>query len=223
MPNIGVTINSGITIGNGINISRPDLVFLTSSFIASSTTITVPTDAAAGDVAILFNACISASTPTDVIPSGWTGIGTNNNATGRIRSSYKVLVSGDIGATVTGMTATTQNLLMVIFRSQTGTISSLSAVQSLSQPSGSWSTTSVSPTITTSGATLPSLALGFWYGTSVATTASAMTFVTGISNANILSAYRILNRETTATDTTTSTTSTTFLGYQTFYFNVTIA
>lgn len=75
---------------------------------ANATTIKIP-PAAAGDIAVLFDSANNASgtIPSLVVPSGWTQIRTDtvsSTSSGRCTLSYKVLTSGDLGATITGQT-----------------------------------------------------------------------------------------------------------------------
>lgn len=94
------------------------------TFVASATssgsTITVPGTALAGDIAILIDGTTGFKTPTNVVPSGWTGIGSLYSVTGKngaaIRVSRKILVSGDIGANVTGMHEVSEAKTMIVLR-----------------------------------------------------------------------------------------------------------
>ena len=96
----------------------------TIEFVASasstSSTIVIPASAEVGDVAALFDfARASSGTPTDVIPTDWTGLVTDTDVAagaGRLRCSYKVLVGGDPGATVTGMNSDAEDKVMLVFR-----------------------------------------------------------------------------------------------------------
>ena|SRR3990167_277358 len=85
---------------------------------SSSSTIVIPATAAVGDLAVLFDFALRTTGVPDVIPTGWTGLVTDTNGDNtRIRCSYKKLVSGDPGATITGLTAAgTANKLMLVFR-----------------------------------------------------------------------------------------------------------
>lgn len=77
----------------------------------NSSTITVPSGATAGDVAILFDTTASNSADPDSggsAPTGWNLFASllhDASPTLWLRTtiSYKILVSGDLGATVTGM------------------------------------------------------------------------------------------------------------------------
>ena len=84
---------------------------------SDSSTITIPASAAAGDLAVLLDACDNPSAITDGVPAGWTLLKALTVTTSvRCNSSYKILASGDPGATITGMTALIRNKLLFVFR-----------------------------------------------------------------------------------------------------------
>jgi hypothetical protein len=87
------------------------------TFVGSATslagTITIPAAAQAGDIAVLFDHQLNA---TDLTPTGFTQITTNTLSTFRSNASYKLLVAGDPGATITGMNNATPRKVMVVFR-----------------------------------------------------------------------------------------------------------
>lgn len=94
---------------------------LTLSFVASAvtggSTFTIPASAQAGDVAILFDRVSNTTTPTSVVPSGYTQIANNVQATERGIVSYKKLEAGDPGSTPTGMNGDTFNSkIATVFR-----------------------------------------------------------------------------------------------------------
>lgn len=94
---------------------------------ASSTgsTITVPADAAAGDIAVLYDiAQMTAGLPTLVIPSGWTNQANSSVNTTRAAVATKLLGSGDPGAVITGMNGNNRNKKgIVVFRPDTPVMS----------------------------------------------------------------------------------------------------
>lgn len=103
---------------------------LSLSFQASATsgavTITVPASAAAGDLAVLYQYSISSTSlaPSAVTPSGWTAltdtstISVGTSARGMLL--YKVLVGGDPGSTVTGMSgSSSDDKVIAVFRPST--------------------------------------------------------------------------------------------------------
>lgn len=88
---------------------------------STTNTITIPASAQVGDIAILidYGYLTSTTAPTTVIPSGWTSIVTASNTTSpaqRSCISYKTLVSGDPGASITGMNTTNMRKTMLIYR-----------------------------------------------------------------------------------------------------------
>lgn len=97
----------------------------TFSFVTSATstasTITVPGTAQAGDLAILIDGTSNAVSPaTSVTPSTWTKDAEATHTAGvanRCIISHKILESGDISASITGMAGVTQlRKIMLIFR-----------------------------------------------------------------------------------------------------------
>jgi hypothetical protein len=129
---------------------------------SNSTAITIPATAAVGDFAILFDRSTSI---TDTIPSGWTSI--NAVTTGGIRSniSYKKLVLGDPGASISGMTNSTK--VLMIFRSNTGTFTTAT----FSTPSGQATTANpTAQTVVVSGQATPNLAFAHYASTGTVTT-----------------------------------------------------
>jgi len=84
------------------------------SFIASSSsqgsTVQIPSTARAGDIAILFD---NSLTTTNTIPSGWTSIAGGTTTGIRTNVSRKILTSGEVGSTITGMAGTTRKLVLV--------------------------------------------------------------------------------------------------------------
>ncbi|MBP6734028.1 MAG: hypothetical protein KAX51_04535 [Chromatiaceae bacterium] len=92
-------------------------VYHVATAASADATITIPAAAAVGDLAVLLDACDSSGAITSVVPAGWTLIKALLVTTAeRHNSSYKILTSGDPGATLTGMTAAIQNKLLFVFR-----------------------------------------------------------------------------------------------------------
>jgi hypothetical protein len=77
---------------------------------STASTITIPATAAVGDVAILFD---TSTTTTNVVPSGWTSINGTTTTGIRTNVTYKILVSGDPGNSITGMAGTTRKVMLV--------------------------------------------------------------------------------------------------------------
>jgi hypothetical protein len=105
----------------GVSASGKHLTFIASA-ISLGATIVIPAGAQAGDIAILCDGDINAvfNPPTD-IPTGW--ISSSNVVGGgglyflRVITSYKILVAGDPGATITGMsTGLGVGKTMIVFR-----------------------------------------------------------------------------------------------------------
>ena len=111
-------------------------------FVASATsngeTITIPSEAAIGDLAFLCDAAVSLDTdfyPSNVTPSGFTET-TNSYYTGVyntvVVSSRKKLVSGDPGATLTGMLGTVANYKTILIFRKSPVISTITAYEAVS-------------------------------------------------------------------------------------------
>jgi hypothetical protein len=103
---------------NGKNLSPvPVVATITAPANTTSTasTITIPSTASAGDIAVLFD---TSTTTTDTTPSGWTSI-TKSTTTGiRQNVSYKILSATDPNTSITGMAGTTRKV-MVVYRGNT--------------------------------------------------------------------------------------------------------
>jgi hypothetical protein len=130
---------------------------------ALSSTITIPATAAVGDFAILFD---RSTTTTNTIPSGWTLVSGITTTSIRSNVSYKKLVSGDPGTSVTGMAGTTTKV-MLIFRSNTGTFTTLG-----SGGGGGAQATTAAPTnqtITISSVATPNLTFAHYASTGTVT------------------------------------------------------
>lgn len=100
------------------------------TFVASASTnigastITIPATAQAGDLCVLLDSTVNttATLPTNVVPSGFTQIMTaafvraNGTTSARMTCSYKVLVSGDAGSSITGLGNTNPRKIVLVFR-----------------------------------------------------------------------------------------------------------
>jgi len=100
------------------------------TFVASASTnigastITIPATAQAGDLCVLLDSTVNttATLPTNVVPSGFTQIMTaafvraNGTTSARMTCSYKVLVSGDAGSSITGLGNTNPRKIALVFR-----------------------------------------------------------------------------------------------------------
>lgn len=85
-------------------------------------TITIPSTAKAGDLAVLADMVWSAISTTSVTPSGWTtpANGDSGNGSHRMVVSYKILGGSDPGATITGMNEDNERKVMGVFRFRDG-------------------------------------------------------------------------------------------------------
>lgn len=165
---MGITATSGITFGNGINITSPSGVrtFSQSGSVSSfAYTTTIPSSGvSAGDVAVIL-AQYRQPSAADYTPTGWTKIGTAVQPSGsslvRINSYYKILTSGDIGATVQTSPVIADGSL-TWSGSQTWVWNPSISVSSVTvnNLNGSGSASAISYTITTNGVSGPLIALG---------------------------------------------------------------
>lgn len=173
---------------------------MATSFVASATsidsaTIVIPSGAQAGDWAILFDHIFNNSpSPTEVVPAGWTQIGSSltNGTTRRWVVSHKILVAGDPGATVTGMSPSTDSdKVMFVFRGAnpyaSATPSTWNGEQTTLNPA--------SQTVSASGQTAPLIVLGQAFvsnATAAFSTASpAFDATVATSSARMLAGYKI--------------------------------
>lgn len=84
---------------------------------SSSSSLTIPSGAAAGDVCLTFNGCTGlVSTPTSVTPTGFTKIVDQTTTQRRYVHCWKKLVSGDPGSSITGMSDFQQFFDCYVFR-----------------------------------------------------------------------------------------------------------
>lgn len=140
----------------------PMAVLATLSFISSATsstsTITVPGTAAAGDIAVLFDAPNQSTTPTTVIPSGFIDFVDGGSASqSNDRVSVKVLDGTE--TTLTGMNGGSSNSkLLLIFR-PSHPVSAINHATSTVSKSGSSDPTGLS--VGTDTIVIPSVMLVF--------------------------------------------------------------
>jgi hypothetical protein len=146
------------------------IIFIAKNDVNSST-ITVPNTAQAGDVGILLQISINtgSATPAGTTPSGWTNIVNTSrasNAVGATRAmwSYKILVAGDVGATLTGMNFNTSNhKTVLVYRIGGGATSSITSVAANVDVDYSNNTNGVDPpalTITAAARQVPLIVFG---------------------------------------------------------------
>lgn len=117
-------------------------------------TIAVPTEAAAGDLAVIFDFAANPQ-PSDTTPSGWTQLQTVTMTLGvghRVSVYAKYLVSGDLSTSVTGLNSGSEGKAIFIMRNA-GTVFAAAGAQSVSETS----TDPGSITITPAGGSHPLL------------------------------------------------------------------
>ena len=169
------------------------LTFIDSA-IANVSTITIPATAAGGDVAILFDNVADTGTPTDVVPTGWTGIVTATLGAIRLRVSYKILVSGDGGDSIAAMDGDLANdKVMFVFRGNVA-ITGVTPSIWLSEVTGGNPSLQ---TVSASGHAVPLLVLAMaavTTGTGAFSTASPAFNATVLDlGSNIIAGYKIYN------------------------------
>jgi hypothetical protein len=113
----GGTIWHGFLSGNDFRAAQPYTLSFVASAESAAATITIPSSAAVGDLAVLFDYATGNPTPTDVVPTNWTGVATANSTNlNRLRVSYKIIAGGEPGSSVTGMDSTAEDKVMLVFR-----------------------------------------------------------------------------------------------------------
>lgn len=174
------------------------------SFVASAAStgqsVTIPAGAQANDIAVLCNlAWGSVSVPTIARPSGWTQLAAGSVAGDLTTAvtSYKKLVGGDAGSSITGMTtgggSSEYDNLMLVFR---GNI----AISSVTPSTWNAESTAGNPalqTVSAEGQTAPLVVIGFaakGQSTAAFSTASPA-FDATVSNgdSDIIGGYKIYN------------------------------
>lgn len=87
---------------------------------SSSSSITVPSAALAGDLAVLLDRAGGLSIPSTVVPSGWASISNVSRSSGglgvRQIMSYCSVVSGGGGQSITGMSSISNSKVIAVFR-----------------------------------------------------------------------------------------------------------
>lgn len=111
-----------------LNLSKIVNYFTTT--FTTGTSITIPSTSQVGDLCIIHNqAGVALGTCTPVTPAGFTNVvntgGSDGSQNQRMMVSYKVLVSGDPGSTVSGMTQGPPTARLMIFRPANFTLSSI--------------------------------------------------------------------------------------------------
>ena len=184
------------------------------TFVASATsttsTISIPASSNVGDFAVLFDSSrdISFFTPITVVPSEWSSISnvseSNILSLSSIRSivSYKSLVSGDPGSSITGMDVGllgTDRKIIMVFRPNF-------SVQNTSILSVNGAANSNSQTITITQSQPPILAFAHWSsnGTISSRGVSGITMNEVSNTTGQYASYKIFNTNETTSDATIS-------------------
>lgn len=95
--------------------AKINLTYTSLTAKVNATTIVVPVTAVVGDIAFLFQSSQdSVSAPAAVNPAGWALVQSNTGLLVRMMCSVKLLVAGDLGATLTGMNANVNNNKMIL-------------------------------------------------------------------------------------------------------------
>jgi hypothetical protein len=187
-------------------------VYIAGQVTSTSSSITIPSTAKAGDIALLFD---TSTTVTDTTPSGWTSINGVTTTGIRTNISRKTLVSGDIGASVTGMAGTTRKVLL-LFRPN-GPVTTITVSTPLSQA------TTLAPnsqSVNAGAAPSTTPVISFWCAGSTGSptlTSTGTTQVTSISTSGVRVAYRQWNSGQTPANQSGSTTDTGTNTFQSFF------
>ncbi len=87
------------------------------SATSTATTITAPRGIQLGDLIVFLDFSTAGTTPTSVIPTGFTAIGTSlTTGTDRQNVSYKLADGTEGGTSITGMAGTFRDKAMYVFR-----------------------------------------------------------------------------------------------------------
>jgi len=142
---------------------------------SSTNTITIPGSAAVGDLAVLSH--MSETTGTQSDPSGWTRIVNQQANVPVLTCWYRIIQSGDAGATVTMTTGTSQSTEMLLFRKSSGVVSSVSVSGATIAYSASATITSQTQTVSTPN----SIVLGVFASDSTQIVSGDMEFEDGVT------------------------------------------
>jgi hypothetical protein len=157
--------NSGVWSINEAYLERvydlTPLIDLRASVYAETQTIVVPGSVQEGDVLVLIDRTLTTgSTPTNVVPAGFTELITVTNAARRITISQRVANSTTAGTTLTGMLGGTATLktLLALSTNKTNPTVTFGTMQSSGLTDGDPPAVSVNA----SGQTAPLAVLGFF-------------------------------------------------------------
>lgn len=191
--------SGAISLNNFHGKTKLELSYVTYATTISQTLV-IPASAQIGDIAVYVNRStyvVTTPIPTTVIPSGWTSVSNLAGAT-YIRSiiAYKILVSGDPGASITIMDSTYDAAVLFIFRPTT-------AISSLSYASLSEETLDTDPTAqTVTSQTEPYIVIGACGSTASCTFNTSWATATQIINSTtnyVRLGYLIFNSNPSST------------------------
>jgi hypothetical protein len=158
---------------------------------ANSSSITIPSLAAAGDLGVLCD--WASNSPSLTIPSGWTQIRDSAAASSRLTISYKVLVAGEPNSSITGMGATDPNKIIFVFRPDKSISNVTPSTWAIEVTAGN----PASQNVAASGKAVPMVvigAMGVTTGDSAFTTASpAFTATLQTDSTDFIAGYKIYN------------------------------
>lgn len=211
------------TIRSTTDFPKTNYISVSSVSNSAAATIAIPATAQAGDVAVLLDFAVSNTTAAGAVtPSGWTQIRTDVvNATTAIRASvcYKILVSGDVNATVTGMSGGTSTRKMLLLLKNNRKVTQVTVGSSNGAASGLDPAAQI---ITVAGVT-PSILLIAHYASSSAvnprTTSKTMTEVVG-SSTNQYCLYSVVNSRSLVENITVDMTDNGTNALQSFYLKL---
>jgi len=168
------------------------------SYTAGTASVTISSSAQVGDIAVIFNVSYKLfSTPSTVVPSGFTTIRNDSDSTHRWITSYKKLVAGDPGASKNGMNEFSNGMSCIVFRP--------SRSCSYSFVNTAFQTTNSNPTAHTVSVTsysTPSIALGWANSGDSSTTFSSGTFDNTYTQNYIATGYKIYQNNGVRADNT---------------------
>lgn len=183
----------GRTAGGGGG-SMPSISFFNSA-TATGNSVTLPASLQDDtDLGVYFDWCVHTAIPTDVVPSGWTGITTEGLVSARLRVSYKLLTAAEASSSVAGMTQgdVLKAKVVLVFRGS-------SALTTITPSTWNKQTTGSNPTLQTvsaAGQPGPLIVLGMAGATitaSFSTESPAFTATVAPSGTDLIVGYKIYN------------------------------
>lgn len=181
---------------------------LAMSFVASanssSSTITIPGTAVAGDFAVLIDCAVdntAGGSVSGVTPSGWTNVAfttVSSSDTVRTMTSYRILTAGQPGTSITGMNSDYEKKFILVFRPSTSIITATASAWNSEGTTGNPSVQIVSA----SGVVAPLIVLAVASGSgttsapSFSTESPAMTNLTAAAaNLGLRIGYTLYNTD----------------------------